>query len=71
MVRGNTISLIKTVTEFTEIRNSLSAGVLMMCKDVKLQQGQRQCKKGGRGDWDMRKMGTSDWLLLKSKRRRP
>lgn len=48
-VSRNTISLIKTVTEFTEIRNSLGAGMLMMCKDVKLQQGQRQCKRGGGG----------------------
>lgn len=45
MVKLNTINLIKTVTEFIQIRNSLSASLLMMCIEMKLWQGQRGCKR--------------------------
>lgn len=53
-VKQNTINLIKTVAEFTEIRNSLGANLLMTCTEMKLWQGQRGCKRQewrGREGW--------------------
>lgn len=54
IVKPKTISVITTATEFSEIRNSLGAGLLMTCKEMKLWQGQ----KGWEGWWWRKKEGT-------------
>lgn len=50
IVKLNTINVITTATEFGEIRNSLGASLLMTCKEMKLWQGQKGCKRRGVGE---------------------
>lgn len=47
IVKLKTINVITTATEFGEIRNSLGASLLMTCREMKLWQGQKGCKRRG------------------------